>query len=104
MFGNPRPGTQSTPPATATRGPSTLEKLPEPKADPAADAALKRKIERQARALIGDRARALEVRVSGKQVVVEARGVRLLQKRAVRRSLESMSSLTGLRSSVVVLD
>lgn len=74
------------------------------KTDPATEAALKRKIERQARVAIGDRARAIEVRVVGQQVAIEARGVRFIQKRGVRKTLEGLPALSGLRSSVSVQD
>ncbi|WP_435021448.1 hypothetical protein TA3x_002379 [Tundrisphaera sp. TA3] len=107
-FGNARPGTAPTPASAPGRAAvasgGSMANPSEPKNDPAADTLLRRKIERQARALVGNRARSLEVRVVGKQVAIEARGVGIFQKRAVRRSLESMPSLSGLRSSVVVLD
>jgi hypothetical protein len=65
---------------------------------------LKRRIEKQAREVVGDRARSIEVRVVGKVAVVQARGVKLFQKRNVRKSLEGIPSLSGLRSSIEVLD
>ena len=116
-FGPTRPG---PPPvnsgaATAVTGPGSNGRMPnmgresvaegkEGKADPAAEVALQKRLERQARALVGDRARVVEVRVSGKQVAIEARGVRMFQKRNVRRALETMPGLSGYRSSVSVLD
>ena len=101
FFANPRPGT-----APARLPAKSVRPVPaaEAKADPAADLALKRTIERQARAAIGNHARSLEVRVVGKQVSVEARGVRMLQKRGVRKALEGLPALSGLRSAVTVLD
>ena len=72
--------------------------------DPAADSALKKRIEKQAREAVGDRARSLEVRVAGKDVSIQARGVRFYQKRAVRKSLESIPALSGLRSTIEVAD
>jgi hypothetical protein len=72
--------------------------------DPAVDSALKKRIEKQAREAVGDRARLLEVRVAGKDVSIQARGVRFYQKRAVRKSLESIPALSGLRSSIEVGD
>jgi hypothetical protein len=72
--------------------------------EPAVDSALKKRIEKQAREAVGDRARLLEVRVAGKEVSIQARGVRFYQKRAVRKSLESIPALSGLRSSIDVGD
>jgi hypothetical protein len=72
--------------------------------DPGADSALKRRIEKQARDAVGDRARAIEVKVVGKNAVVEARGVRFYQKRGVRKSLEALPALSGLRSVIEVGD
>ncbi len=69
-----------------------------------AEATLKRRIEKQAREAIGDRARSIEVRVVGKSAVVQARGVKLFQKRNVRKSLEGIPALTGLRSTIEVVD
>ncbi len=68
--------------------------------DRAADSALKKRIEKQARELVGDRARLIEVRVADKSVAIQARGVRFYQKRAVRKSLESLPALSGLRSTI----
>ena len=76
----------------------------EPRTDPAADAEIKRRIERQARAAVGDRVKSLDVRVIGRQVAIQARGVKFLQKRPVRRTLESLPGLSGYRSTVDVLD
>ena len=70
----------------------------------AAEAALKKRIEKQARIAVGDRARSVEVELSGRAATVSARGVKLFQKRAVRKSLESIPALSGLRSTVEVLD
>lgn len=76
----------------------------EPRSDPAADAALKRRIEKQATAAVGDRARAVDVRVVGRSVTIQARGVKFLQRRAVRRTLESLPGLSGYRSVVELVD
>jgi hypothetical protein len=75
-----------------------------PQSDTAAESALKRRIEKQAREAVGDRARTIDVRIVGKVAVVQARGVKLFQKRGVRKSLESMPGLSGLRTSIEVLD
>ncbi len=86
---------------TAVPGRSVAES---PAVDVSSESALKRRIEKQAREVVGDRARSIEVRVVGKVAVVQARGVKLFQKRNVRKSLEGIPSLSGLRSSIEVLD
>ncbi|MDX2036820.1 MAG: hypothetical protein SFX72_09220 [Isosphaeraceae bacterium] len=76
----------------------------EPRADPAADAALKRRVEKQAQQAVAGRAREVEVRVVGRIVTIQAKGVRFLQKRAVRKSLESLPILDGYRTVIDVRD
>ena len=76
----------------------------EPRSDAAADAEIKRRLERQASAAVGDRTKAIEVRVVGRSITIQARGVKFLQKRAVRRSLETLPGLTGYRSVVEIVD
>ncbi len=76
----------------------------EPRTDPAADAAIRRRVEKQAHDAVGDRARSLDVRVVGRSITIQARGVRPLQRRGVRRSLETLPGLSGYRSTVEVLD
>ena len=68
------------------------------------DATLKARIEKQAKTSVGDRARSIEVRVAQKTATVQARGVKFYQKRGVRKSLESLPALSGLRSTIEVLD
>ena len=80
---------------------STLDTL-SPEA--VAEARLKQRIEKQAREAIGDRARSIEVRVDGKAASIHARGVRFFQKRGVRRALEEIPALSGLRSTINVDD
>jgi hypothetical protein len=72
--------------------------------DPAAESALKRRIERQAREVVGNRARSVEVKLDGKQASVLVSGVKFLQKRAVRKQLEGLPALSGLRSTIEVGD
>ncbi len=67
---------------------------------PATDASVKRKIEREIRETLGDRVRAVEVRVSGRNVLVVARATRFWQKRSVRQSLETLPALAGLRARI----
>ena len=49
-------------------------------------------------------ARSVEVRVVGKNATVQAHGVKFYQKRAVRKSLEGVPALSGLRSTIEVVD
>ena len=100
--GGPRPG-----PAGIIRPRSGRIENPvriEPKKDPAADAELERKIERQAGLAVGKHARAVEVRVVGRTVYIRAAGVRFLQRRGVRRSLESLPGLSGYRPIIDLAD
>jgi hypothetical protein len=85
-------------------GGSDSEVRAEARSDPAADAAIKRRVERQAREVVGDRARGLDVKVVGRSITIQAHGVKLLQRRAVRRSLETMPGLSGYRSTVEIVD
>ena len=102
--------TPSPPPAPSTGPPAAKAPMPgrsmvdDFRDDPAVDSALKGRIERQARQVVGDRARSIEVRVVGKDAVVQAHGVKFYQKRGVRKSLEGIPALSGLRSSIAVLD
>jgi hypothetical protein len=75
-----------------------------PVEDPAADSALKRRIERQAREVVGTRARSVEVKLDGKEAAVVVSGVKFYQKRAVRKQLEGIPALSGLRSTIEVVD
>ena len=74
----------------------------EPKSDPAADAALKRRLERQIRDTLGDRVRSLEVLVVDRRVVIQARSSRFWQRRAVRKSIEGLPDLVGYRTTIHV--
>jgi hypothetical protein len=76
----------------------------EPSTDPAAEAALKRRIERQIHESLGDRARDVEVRILGRDVTIRARATRFWQRRTVRRSLESLPGLSGYRATIDLLD
>jgi hypothetical protein len=104
------------PAAPPARPPSTAPATPKPstagrsvaadplREDPAADSALKRRIERQAREVVGNRARSVEVKLDGKEAAVVVSGVKFFQKRAVRKQLEGIPSLAGLRSTIEVVD
>jgi hypothetical protein len=65
-----------------------------------ADAVVKQRIERQIRATLGDKLQSVEVRVSGKNVLIVARPSRFWQKRGVRRSLETLPILSGYRARI----
>jgi hypothetical protein len=64
------------------------------------DAVLKRRIEQQIRATLGDKVQDVEVRVSGRNVLIAARPTRFWQKRGVYRSLESLPALAGFRARI----
>ena len=76
----------------------------EPRADPAADAALKRRVEHQIQESLGDRVRSVEVRVVGRDVTILAKPARFWQRRTVRRTLEMLPSLTGYHAKIEVED
>ncbi len=80
------------------------EKADEDRSEPQGDAAIKRKIEKQIRDTLGDRVRSVEVRVSGKNILVVAQATRFWQKRLVRRSLETLPSLAGYRARIQLED
>ena len=93
------------PPKSESRNPQSKTRVnADPKPDPTTDAANKRKIEGEIRDSLGDRLRSLEVRVSGRNVLIVAKASRFWQKRTVRRSLETLPGLTGFRARVDVLD
>jgi len=76
----------------------------EPRSDPAAEAAAKKRIEKQVQQAVGDRVRSVEIRVSGRSVVIRAQAARFWQRRAVRRSLETMALPSGYRARVEMID
>lgn len=98
FFGLSLPG----PPAAREEPRSSISV--EPRSDPASDAALKRRIEREARQILGDRARSVEIRVASRTVYIRAQGVRFLQRRSVRRTLETLPAASGLRTVVELVD
>ena len=85
----------------ATSRPKTKTKA---KSEPETDAVVKRRIEQQIRATLGDKVQSVEVRVSGRNVLVVARATRFWQKRGVRRSLESLPALAGFRARIDLAD
>jgi len=108
------PGPVVVPPGSLNTRPSTAGAIasgrdvglpPEDvKAKAAAEAALKKRIEKQARDAVGARARSIEVHVDRSTAGVQVRGVKFYQKRAVRKAIESLPALSGLRSTIEVLD
>jgi hypothetical protein len=76
----------------------------EPRSDPAADAALKRRLEVQIRNAVGSRVRSFEVRVLDREVVIEAHGTRFWNRRSVKHTLETLPGLTGYHTTVELLD
>ena len=74
------------------------------KSEPETDAVVKRRIEQQIRTTLGDKVQSVDVRVDGRNVLIVARATRFWQKRGVRRSLESLSALTGFRARVELND
>jgi len=72
--------------------------------EPVTDASVKRKIERQIRDTLGDRVRSIEVRVSGRNVLIAAKATRFWQKRTVRHSLETLPALAGYRARIELDD
>ncbi len=94
----------TAPPASRTTTPGRAVAADTLRDDPAVESALKRRIERQAREVVGNRARSVEVKVEGKEAVVQVAGVKLFQKRAVRKQLEGIPALSGLRSTIEVVD
>jgi len=91
-------------PYSGSRLPNTTDDgiTVEPRTDPATDAAVKRRLEHQIRAGYGEQLRSLDVRVMGRNVVIRARVARFWQRRGVRRSLESLPTLSGYRTTIEV--
>ncbi len=76
----------------------------EPRSDPAADAALKRRVERQVQEAVGSRVRFYEVRVVDRNVSIRVKPTRFWQRRNVRHTLETLPGLSGFHTRVDVLD
>jgi hypothetical protein len=68
--------------------------------EPATDLAVKRRIEKQVRDAAGDRLQSLEVRVSGRNVLIVAKPTWFWQKRGIRRTLETLPALDGYRARI----
>jgi hypothetical protein len=85
-------------PQTKARG------VVEPRPDATADAANRRKIESEIQDSLGDRLRSVEVRVSGRNVLIVAKASRFWQKRTLKRALETLPGLAGYRARVDIID
>jgi hypothetical protein len=72
------------------------------RSDPAAEAALKRRVEAQVRVALGRHLRSVDVRVVDREVRIRARIDHFWNRRAARRDLESLPALAGLRSQIEV--
>jgi hypothetical protein len=70
------------------------------KAQPEGDAAVKKRIEQQIRSTLGDKVKSVEVRVSGRNVLIVGRATRFWQRRTVQRTLETLPALTGYRARI----
>ncbi len=94
------------PPAVTTRNRSDRNDpvTVEPRTDPAADASVKRRIERVIRDKLGDRLRTYDVRVVGKEVIIRAKAARFWQKRAVRNELDGLPGFNNYKVSVEMID
>ncbi len=89
--------------SAAAAGPGFATAI-DPRSDPAAESGLRRRIEAQARESVGDRAKDVEVRVVGKSALIQARGVKFYQKRGVRKSLEGLPAIAGMKTTIEVND
>lgn len=89
--------------ATGDGGPGSAITV-EPRSDPAADAAVKRRIEKQIEQSLGSRVRTVEVRVTGRAVLVRAKASRFWQRRSIRQSLETIPLPAGYRVRVEMID
>ncbi len=111
LFRAPTPAPANPPPApVAASEPTRIESRNsetiqvEPRSDPAADAALKRRLEAQIQGAMGNQLRALDVRVVDRTIHVRAAVTRFWQKRAARRTLETLPALAGYRTRIEVID
>lgn len=70
--------------------------------DPAVEAAVKRRVEKQIREALGDRVKDVDVRVSGRSVSIHARATRVWYRWSARRAIEALSMPPGYRGKAVV--
>jgi hypothetical protein len=92
-------------PRSPSQNPQTKSRVDaDTRPDATTDTATRRKIENEIKDTLGDRLRSVEVRVSGRNVLIVARASRFWQKRSVRQSLETLPGLAGFRARVDILD
>ncbi|WP_165069189.1 hypothetical protein [Paludisphaera rhizosphaerae] len=72
--------------------------------DPAAEAAVKRRVEKQVQNALGDRVKDVDVKVSGRSVVVRARATRFWYRFGARRALNALPMPAGYHARVELLD
>jgi hypothetical protein len=76
----------------------------ESRTDPAVEAAVKRRIEKEAREALGDRVDSIEVRVKGRNVLIRAHASRFWRRWSVRRTLDSLAMPSGYRGRAELID
>ncbi len=76
----------------------------ESKGDPAVEAAVKRRVEKQVQDALGDRVKDVQVRVSGRSVSIRARPSRFWHRWGARRALDALAMPAGYRSHVELTD
>ena len=74
------------------------------KSDPAADAAMKRRVEKQVRESVGSRLKAFDVRVVGRDIIIRGQALRFWQKRSTRTAIEALPALSGYNVVVEIVD
>lgn len=72
----------------------------EPHSDPAVEAAVKRRVEKQIQEELGDRVQNVEVFVKGREILIKAHASRFWHRRSARRSLDSLPLPSGYRARV----
>jgi len=76
----------------------------EPRSDPAADAALKRRLENQIQTAAGSRLHSLDVKVVDRDVTIHARVNRFWHRRSVKSTIQSLPGLAGYKTHIEVVD
>lgn len=72
----------------------------EPHSDPAVEAAVKRRVEKQIREELGDRVQNVEVFVKGREILIKAQASRFWHRRSARRALDTLPLPSGYRARV----
>jgi hypothetical protein len=76
----------------------------ESKGDPAVEAAVKRRVEKQVQEALGGRVKEVQVRVSGRSVSIRARPSRFWHRWGARRTLDALPMPSGYRAHVDLID